>query len=706
MKKENILFSLLTALLLCSFAYAQPAAPENLTGKTIQMGPYKLISLTWNYKTDSTNVQFTVYKKKGSLEDPGTYEKAFDRTFGTSFIDKNIEPNTTYSYYVTAINQSGESPASNKIDVKADSGSVSLKPAAPVNLAASVQQWEGIPYVNLTWGYNADIRDIKFEVYKKSDNDSSYHKMFGLMDGQRYIDKNIEQGRTYSYYVTAVSWTDESSSSDTVSIKIDSALAKTKSLLNGSVTDEATGTPIKGASVNIISAYGWRQYSVATNESGIFSQVLPAGSYVLMIRAENYIPEFYDNTRNIFDAQKITLKGDTVNIAISLKKKVQPVVYSLSGTVKDTTGIPLHAKITAYILNDYHRIQREARAVTDSLGSYKLNLMNGDSVVVYVESKNKNYISEFYNDKKEFAEADRLVISSDTTINFVLDAKPVYANGISGSVYTADSVSTPLQANVTVFKLRENMDSKNFRRTVMSDSLGNYSLTNLAPGNYIALVMPLGGYLPTFYRADGVNTIRWKLADTLTVTESGIVSGINFMVNPLPDSGYGTISGIVTNPSKKMMSGTNGVQGALVYVTDENDNVVSSATTEADGSFTISGLEPGSYSVSTDKVAYTSSTTASVPVSYITSDASPLTLNMSPESTTDVSESGNSVVSNYSLEQNYPNPFNPSTNIRFSVPNSGLVNITVYNLLGQKVAGLVNEIKAAGTYNISFNAYN
>jgi hypothetical protein len=60
----------------------------------------------------------------------------------------------------------------------------------------------------------------------------------------------------------------------------------------------------------------------------------------------------------------------------------------------------------------------------------------------------------------------------------------------------------------------------------------------------------------------------------------------------------------------------------------------------------------------------------------------------------------------YVLTQNYPNPFNPTTNIRFAIPKSGNVKLSVYNVLGQEVATLVNGLKEAGTYTINWNASN
>lgn len=53
---------------------------------------------------------------------------------------------------------------------------------------------------------------------------------------------------------------------------------------------------------------------------------------------------------------------------------------------------------------------------------------------------------------------------------------------------------------------------------------------------------------------------------------------------------------------------------------------------------------------------------------------------------------------------NFPNPFNPVTSISYSIEESGLVNVKVFDLLGQQIVELVNEEKEAGNYSISFNA--
>jgi len=76
-----------------------------------------------------------------------------------------------------------------------------------------------------------------------------------------------------------------------------------------------------------------------------------------------------------------------------------------------------------------------------------------------------------------------------------------------------------------------------------------------------------------------------------------------------------------------------------------------------------------------------------VPASFITSVEEPLA----------------ELPSSFSLQQNYPNPFNPSTAISFQLPASSFVTLKVFDVLGREVAALVNEVRPAGRYTVSWD---
>ena len=66
----------------------------------------------------------------------------------------------------------------------------------------------------------------------------------------------------------------------------------------------------------------------------------------------------------------------------------------------------------------------------------------------------------------------------------------------------------------------------------------------------------------------------------------------------------------------------------------------------------------------------------------------------------------NNVPVKYSLNQNYPNPFNPVTTIDYILPENGLVNITIFDMMGREVNTLLNSLQTAGYKSFQWNATN
>jgi hypothetical protein len=71
---------------------------------------------------------------------------------------------------------------------------------------------------------------------------------------------------------------------------------------------------------------------------------------------------------------------------------------------------------------------------------------------------------------------------------------------------------------------------------------------------------------------------------------------------------------------------------------------------------------------------------------------------------TGVKEIVNTSIEDFELLQNYPNPFNPRTTISYSIPQSGFVELRIYNMLGREIQTVVNEFQQAGRYNFDFDA--
>lgn len=74
------------------------------------------------------------------------------------------------------------------------------------------------------------------------------------------------------------------------------------------------------------------------------------------------------------------------------------------------------------------------------------------------------------------------------------------------------------------------------------------------------------------------------------------------------------------------------------------------------------------------------------------------------DSSSEVINLTESTLIDFELYQNYPNPFNPSTTISYTIPEDGFVKLSVYNLLGQEVATIINNFQKADRYEVVFDA--
>jgi hypothetical protein len=579
----------------------------------------------------------------------------------------------------------------------AGSTAILSQPVAPENLTAIQGSSYNHPvFVKLSWT-GSTTNMIHYNVYRKngalSDTGSFFRRYSGLR-GTIFNDYNVMPGRTYSYYVTAFNIQGESAPSNYAEITLTGPSGNGN--ITGVVVNDVTLLPLRGANVIFFRTSGFgMSISARTDSNGVFNLNLPADTYYLKTHAFGYLCEFYDNAATLADATPIIVTdGAAININVSLAPVVPPVTFTVTGSVKDSLGNPLMSGVRIYRTFRNAHYMNLLSTRTDSLGNFTLNAREGDTVVVYACPLDRDYYPEFWDNKMTFAEADRIPVTGNVTdINFILQHKPVYQNSLTGVV--ADTTGIGVESFVSLIRLGPGLFRK---QTVSSDSLGSYSFTNIIPGKYILRAHPKEGYLPTFFRYDGVPTLNWNLADSVIVEENSVLTDISFTVLPLPEPGEGIIAGQITSLGKI-------VEAAYVYAQNPDGEIAAYGISDASGNYLLTGLKPGEFEIVPDKIDFSGQPEV-VTVNYTNYIFQNADLTLVPQSITSTGSQKPEVISNYQLYQNYPNPFNPATTIKFSLPEKSQVKISVYNLLGIKVAQLLNEVKDAGTHSVSFDGSN
>lgn len=580
---------------------------------------------------------------------------------------------------------------------------VMAQPPAPTYLTAEVISSGNSKYVKLLWtGIPSPSTGTVYEIYRRNGglNDTTPFVKIGSTWSSNYKDMHVHTGNTYSYNVKAKNSTGVSDPSNSVEVTVPAPTPIVKGVVAGTVVKDDDNSPLSNAKVLLFSSSNAAGYAyVYTNSAGVFSKSVPAGSYYLQTSKHGFVSEYFDNVATKQEATLIVVAGnDSQNVSIGLASVVPPTMHAVSGSVADSLGNPLRAWIKVYKVRNNSHHWRYYPGKTDSLGNYSINVKEGDTVVVYASPFDHNYFGEYYDDKRTFSEADRIGVSAPVAnVNFVLSHKPVYANGITGTV--SDTSQTGVESHLIAFRKQTASPSSGWhwkRYGVISDSLGNYEFSNLVPGDYIMLAKPMHGYRPTYFRYDGTTTMNWRNADSIPVAEAGVVSGINFTVKAFSDSGNAAVIGSVKDALG------NALVGSSIIALDANLEVAGYSFADETGSFVLSGLVPGDYKVMANAIGFNDSRVYNITLDYVSHTSANLNFVIEPSGITS-NEDKSAVVSNFELKQNYPNPFNPSTTISFSIPQQEKVTLKIYNVLGNVVSVLIDEVKSAGNYSISFD---
>lgn len=139
------------------------------------------------------------------------------------------------------------------------------------------------------------------------------------------------------------------------------------------------------------------------------------------------------------------------------------------------------------------------------------------------------------------------------------------------------------------------------------------------------------------------------------------------------------------------------LQGAYIYADYCNGRIwmfrYNNGTITSDSLLIISGYSIGSFGVDQFNELYVLNTVTGGKI-----------YRFNRSTLTDSGIKGSLIPSEYRLEQNFPNPFNPSTVINYSIPSSGFVKLSIYDITGKEIYSPVKKYQAAGNYSITFDA--
>jgi 5-hydroxyisourate hydrolase-like protein (transthyretin family)/protocatechuate 3,4-dioxygenase beta subunit len=352
--------------------------------------------------------------------------------------------------------------------------------------------------------------------------------------------------------------------------------------ISGRVTDESETFGIYNVNVQLHDLNGQHRMTAYSDMNGYYVlQNIPAGSYKVKFEtsnvSESYVSEWYNNKTDFNQADTLTVTAgqELINITGQLAEG-----GIISGRVTDESGTLGIANISVHVrdLNNNH-INGNG---TDSNGFYTVRgIPAGDfKVEFWTNNVSGNYISEWYNNKPDFNQADILTITVGQELTDI-NAQLAQGGAVSGRV--TDESGTLGIANISIhirdlnnYHLAGSNTDSNGYYTVHGAPAGDFKVefwTNNVPGNYVS----------EYYN----NKPDFEQADILTVNAGQELTGINAQLGT-----GGAISGRVTDES-----GSVGLANISIHIRDLNNNHITGNGTDSNGYYSVHGIPAGDFKV-------------------------------------------------------------------------------------------------------------
>lgn len=427
-------------------------------------------------------------------------------------------------------------------------------------------------------------------------------------------------------------------------------------------------------------------FTTSIYRNGAFYSRVPAGNYKIYLMVDGFDAKMYGADETNPDGTVVSLEcGDRSRLEISYSASESNMEeHFITGRVYDEVT---NEGVDAFVIfrQNTPGASSYISVSTEEDGTYSIPVYSGSvtptGFVTAMPKARRTYNVEYYNNTENIADAELLEINADYSgIDFPLT--PIEATNADGTVSGILIGEGQSAVTGTVILIREpdrNYFDFDFFRATRTDELGNFTISGLNDGTYVAFALPDTTLMPGYYRQGETAVWDFNQATEIVLGTNSNSEYITIQFAALQDtvfSGEGVINGKVCSSSN-----AESLSGVFVNVFNAKNQPVGYVYSDENGEFDFSQLKEGTYTVTASIAGYE----AGKSNIEINSDNMLANANITLTKVVSDNEAGVNDMFNVSLPVLYPNPVKDNATFKFNSVAGNAV-ITVSDIQGRTLS--------------------